>query len=236
MDQSTPIPWLTIKDLPEGERPRERLLRHGPGSLSAAELLAILLRIGRRGENALQLAHRVLQACGGLAGLARTPAYELARIPGVGLAKAAQIQAALELGRRIAAATPEERPQVRSAHDAYLLLADMADLEQETLRVLLLDTRGRVLATPTLYVGNVNTTLVRPAEIFREAIRRNAVSLIVAHNHPSGDPTPSAEDLAITRDLIAAGRLLGIEVLDHLIIGRGRYVSLRERGMAFSTP
>ncbi len=234
MDRSTP--WLTIKDLPEAERPRERLLRHGPGSLSAAELLAILLRTGRRGENALQLAHRVLQACGGLAGLTRAPAYELARIPGVGLAKAAQIQAALELGRRIAAATPEERPQVRSAHDAYLLLADMADLEQETLRVLLLDTRGRVLATPTLYVGNVNTTLVRPAEIFREAVRRNTVSLIVAHNHPSGDPTPSAEDLAITRDLIAAGRLLGIEVLDHLIIGRGRYVSLREHGIAFSTP
>ncbi len=234
MDQR--IPWLTIKDLPEAERPRERLLRHGPGSLSTAELLAILLRTGRRGENALQLAHRVLRACGGLAGLARTPAYELANIPGVGLAKAAQIQAALELGRRIAAATPEERPQVRSAHDAYVLLADMADLEQETLRVLLLDTRGRVLATPTLYVGNVNTTLVRPAEIFREAIRRNAVSLIVAHNHPSGDPTPSAEDLAITRDLIAAGRLLGIEVLDHLIIGRGRYVSLREQGVAFSTP
>jgi len=229
-------PWLTMKDLPEGERPRERLLQHGPAALSAAELLAILLRTGRRGESALHLAHRVLQVCGGLAGLARTPAHELARIPGVGLAKAAQIQAALELGRRVAAATPGERPQVRCAHDAYLLLADMADLEQETLRVLLLDTRGRVLAIPTLYVGNVNTTLVRPAEIFREAVRRNAVSIIVAHNHPSGDPTPSPEDIALTRDLVAAGRLLGIGVLDHLIIGQGRYVSLRERGVAFYDP
>ncbi|WP_376791403.1 DNA repair protein RadC [Thermoflexus sp.] len=228
--------WLTIKDLPETERPRERLLRHGPNVLSTAELLAILLRTGRRGENALQLAHRVLQACGGIAGLARTSVHELAQIPGVGLAKAAQIQAALELGRRIAAATPEERPQVRSAHDAYLLLTDMADLEQETLRVLLLDTRGRVIAIPTVYIGNVNTAWVRPAEIFREAIRRNAVSLIVAHNHPSGDPSPSPEDVALTRDLIAAGQLLGIGVLDHLIIGRGRFISLREQGIAFHTP
>lgn len=227
--------WLTMKDLPESERPRERLIQHGPGVLSTAELLAILLRTGRRGENALHLAHRVLQTCGGLAGLARTPTHELARIPGIGLAKAAQIQAALELGRRVAAATPGERPQVRSAHDAYLLLADMADLEQETLRVLLLDTRGRVLAIPTIYVGNVNTTLVRPAEIFREAIRRNAVSMIIAHNHPSGDSTPSPEDIALTRDLVAAGQLLGIRVLDHLIIGRGQYTSLREHGVAFHT-
>ncbi|MCS6963416.1 DNA repair protein RadC [Thermoflexus sp.] len=236
MDSHPASAWITMKDLPESERPRERLIQHGPAILSAAELLAILLRTGRRGENALYLAHRLLQNCGGLAGLARTPAHELARIPGVGLAKAAQIQAALELGRRVAAATPEERPPVRSAHDAYLLLADMADLEQETLRVLLLDTRGRVLAIPTIYVGNVNTTLVRPAEIFREAIRRNAVSLIIAHNHPSGDPAPSPEDIALTRDLVAAGRLLGIGVLDHLIIGRGRYTSLREHGVAFHTP
>jgi len=236
METQLPSSWLTMKDLPESERPRERLIQHGPGVLSTAELLAILLRTGRRGENALHLAHRVLQTCGGLAGLARTPAYELARIPGVGLAKAAQIQAALELGRRVAAATPERRPQVRSAHDAYLLLTDMADLEQETLRALLLDTRGRVIAIPTIYVGNVNTTLVRAAEVFREAIRRNAVSIIIAHNHPSGDPTPSPEDIALTRDLVAAGRLLGIGVLDHLIIGRGRYISLREHGIAFHTP
>ena len=236
MEFHSTYPWITMKDLPERERPRERLLQHGPGALSTAELLAILLRTGRRGENALNLAHRVLQICGGLAGLARTPIPELARIPGIGLAKAAQIQAALELGRRVATATPGERPQVRSAHDAYLLVADMADLEQETLRVLLLDTRGRVIAIPTIYVGNVNTTLVRPAEIFREAVRRNAVSLIIAHNHPSGDPTPSPEDIALTRDLVAAGQLLGIRVLDHLIIGRGRYASLREHGIAFPTP
>jgi len=228
--------WLTIKDLPEEERPRERLLQHGPAALSTAELLAILLRTGRRGENALQLAHRILQHCEGLSGLGRIPAHELARIPGVGPAKAAQIQAALELGRRVAAAAPEERPLVRSAHEAYMLLADMADLEQETLRTILLDTRGRVVAIPTIYVGNVNTTLVRPAEVFREAIRRNAVSMIVAHNHPSGDPEPSPEDVALTRDLIAAGQLLGIRVLDHLIIGRGRYTSLRERGLSFATP
>ncbi len=236
MDAQPTSSWLTMKDLPESERPRERLIQHGPTILSTAELLAILLRTGRRGENALHLAHRILKTCGGLAGLARTPVHELAQIPGVGLAKAAQIQAALELGRRIAAATPGERPQVRSANDAYLLLADMADLEQETLRIILLDTRARVIAIPTIYIGNVNTTLVRPAEIFREAIRRNAVSLIIAHNHPSGDPTPSQEDIALTRDLVAAGRLLGIEVLDHLIIGRGRHTSLREHGVAFHTP
>ncbi|MDW8065125.1 MAG: DNA repair protein RadC [Anaerolineae bacterium] len=228
--------WPTIKDLPESERPRERLIQHGAKALSTAELIAILLRTGRRGENALHLAHRLLQNCGGIDGLAKTPLHELAQIPGIGLAKATQIQAALELGRRIATTVPGERPQIRSAQDAYLLVTDMADLEQETLRTLLLDTRGRVLAIPTIYVGNVNTTLVRPAEVFREAVRRNAVSLIIAHNHPSGDPTPSPEDIALTRDLITAGRLLGITVLDHIIIGRGRYTSLREHRVAFYTP
>jgi DNA repair protein RadC len=151
----------------------------------------------------------------------------------VGRARAARIRAAVELGRRVVLAPPQEPPIVRRADDAYRLLADMADLEQEALRTILLNTRGRVVAVPTIYVGNTDGMVVRPAEVFREAVRRNAVSLILAHNHPSGDPTPSPEDIALTRDLIAAGRMLGIRVLDHLIVGRGRYASLREHGVRF---
>jgi len=198
------------------------------------EALAILLGPGNGKEaqgDLRDLARQILEACGGLAGLARASARDLAGIPGVGPDRAARIRAAVALGRQIWLPPAEEPPVVRQAEDAYRLLADMAHLEQETLRAILLDIRERVLAIPTIYVGNVGSFLVRPAEVFREAIRRNAVSLILAHNHPSGDPEPSPEDVAMTRDLIAAGRLLGIRVLDHLIIGRGRYTSLRERGL-----
>jgi DNA repair protein RadC len=223
----------TIKDMPSGDRPRERLAMAGASALSNAELLAIILRVGSGGENVLNLAQRLLNVHG-LAGLARKPIAELSREKGLGTTKIVQIKAAFELGRRLLASAPDERPQIRTPGDAAnILMADMALLEQEQLRVMLLDTRNRILATPTVYAGGLNTTLVRVSEIFREAIRHNSAAMIVAHNHPSGDPSPSPEDVAVTREIIQAGRLLDIEVLDHLIIGQQRFVSLKERGLAF---
>lgn len=225
---------LTIKELPAAERPRERLLRDGVEALSNAELLAILLRTGQGGENALQMASRLLAHFGGLEGLSRAVPSELAAMRGIGPAKSAQLKAGLELGRRLLGLLPEERPQVKSPADvAHLLLAEMSLLEQEEMRVLMLDSKNRLLASSRVYIGNLNTTLVRVAELFREAIRENAAALILVHNHPSGDPTPSSDDVAITREIIQAGKLLGLEVVDHLVIGRREYVSLRQRGLAF---
>jgi DNA repair protein RadC len=225
----------TIKELPTAERPRERLEQHGAGALSTAELLAIGLRSGGRGQNVLELSSSLLAHHGGLVGLARASFAELCQIKGMGPAKVAQIKAALELGRRLLLATPEARPQVRSPADAAgLLMAEMGLLEKEHLRALLLDTKNHVLGSPTIYVGSVNTSLIRVAEIFREAIRANCAGIIVAHNHPSGDPTPSPEDVAVTEQIVAAGKLLDIEVLDHLVIGHQRYVSLKERRLGFS--
>src|SRR5919205_754605 len=156
------------------------------------------------------------------------------RFKDLGIAKAVELQAALELGRRLAGLHPEARPQVRSPADlANLLMPDMMFLEQEHLRVVLLNTKNQVLSAPEVYVGSLNTSVVRVAELFREAIRQNAAAVIVVHNHPSGDPTPSPEDVAVTRQIAEAGRLLDIDVLDHLVIGHQRYVSLKERGLGF---
>ena len=233
-DETSPPYRATMRDLPADERPRERLARYGSAALSTSELVAILLRTGGRGENVLQMAQNLLAAYGGLAGLARVNFRDLSAIKGIGTAKAAQLQAGLEIGRRLVIAAPGERPQITSPADAAaLLMVEMTHLEQEHLRLLLLDTKNRVLASPTIYKGNVNTTVVRVAELFREAIRHNSTGLIVAHNHPSGDPTPSPEDVQMTRQIVQAGQLLGIEVLDHVIIGDNRFVSLKERGLGF---
>lgn len=223
-----------IKELPADERPRERLARAGEGALSTAELLAIILRTGIGGENALALASRLLARYNGLPGLARASFAELQAEKGLGTAKTAQLKAALELGRRMLLASPEDRFIVRSPADvAQLLIAEMAHLEQEHFRALYLDTRNRLLGSDTLYVGSLNASHIRVCEVFREAVKRNCAALIVAHNHPSGDPTPSPDDIEVTRQLVAAGNLLGIEVLDHLIVGQQRFVSLRERGLGF---
>jgi len=226
---------LTIKEMLPNERPRERLQALGPTGLSDAQLLAIVLQTGSAKESALDLAQRLLVTFKGLAGLARAAFSELCAQFGVGPAKASQVQAALELGRRLARAAPEDRPVVRSPADvAGLLMTEMGLLEQEQLRVIILNTKNHVLAQPIIYQGSVNTQVVRVAELFREAIRQNGAAIIVAHNHPSGDPTPSPEDTKITRQIVEAGKLLDIEVLDHLIIGHQRYVSLKERGLGFA--
>jgi DNA repair protein RadC len=233
-NESNPRYHLTIHDLPEGERPRERLKYYGAGALSTAELLAILLRVGTQGENVVTLSTRMLIEFKGLHGLDKANFNELAQIKGIGMAKTAQLKAAMELGRRLLIASPEARPQITSPTDAAnLLMPEMARLEQEHLRVLLLDTKNRVLDSPTIYIGNVNASIIRPAEVFREAIKVNATALVVAHNHPSGDPTPSPEDVQVTRTLVEAGKMLGIELLDHIIIGQQKFVSLKERGLGF---
>jgi len=223
-----------ITDLDEQERPRERLARLGAQSLSNAELIAILLRVGVVGENAVQVGQRLLQTFGGITGLHRAEFKDICAQHGLKTAKAAQIKAAIELGRRLTLESPEDKPTINSPADAAALLQyEMGALEQEELRVIVLDTRNRVQDIVLVYRGSVNSSQVRIGEVFKPAIRQNATSLVVVHNHPSGDPTPSPDDVAITRGIVQAGKMLDIEVLDHLVIGRGKFVSLKERGLGF---
>jgi len=228
--------YVTVKEMPPEERPRERMARAGAQALSSTELLAIILRVGVGGENVLSMAQRLLANFGGLGGLSRADFSQLTAERGLGPAKASQILAALELGRRLMAESPEERWQIRAPSEAaHILMPVIGHQEQEHFVVLYLDTRNRVTDRETLYKGSLNTSLVRTAEVFRGAVRRNCAAIIVAHNHPSGDPNPSPEDVALTRRLVDAGKLLEIAVLDHLIIGENRYVSLRERALGFDT-
>jgi DNA repair protein RadC len=225
---------LTLRDWPESERPRERLIAHGPGQLSNAELLAVVLRTGVSGKTVLSLAENLLAGFGGLPGLRRASVQELVeRQPGLGPAKAAQLKAALELGHRLSVLA-EQLPRIQQPEDvAGLLMLHMADLEQEQLRLVLLNTRHDIIGWPVVYSGGLRTAIVRPAEVFREPIRQNASAIILAHNHPSGDPTPSPEDVNLTFQVAQLGKQLDIEVLDHLVIGRGRWVSLRSKGLGF---
>ncbi len=223
-----------IRDMPADERPRERLRLRGAGALSNAELLAILLRTGSAGENVVALATRLLARFGGLTGLGRATPGELCAVRAVGEAKAAQLIAAAELGRRIISAQPGQRSAIRSPEDVFaLLFAEMAMLEQEHLRVVLLNSRHQVVGMPEVYKGNVNCAIVRAGEVYRDAIRENCPSIIVVHNHPSGDPSPSADDVALTKQLVQAGALLGIELLDHVVIARKGFESLKDRRLGF---
>ena len=223
-----------IKDMRSDDRPRERLERQGSQALSNPELLAILLGTGVQGQSAIQLAQELLREYGGLAGLHRADYQDLVKTRGIGPAKAAQLCAAVELGRRLAVSVPDDRPAIQSPEQAAeLVMYEMGALKQEHLRVLLLDTRNQLIRITEVYQGSLNTSLIRVGEIFRDAVRENAASVIVAHNHPSGDPSPSPEDVAVTRAMIDAGRLLDIEVLDHLVIGTGRFVSLKSKGLGF---
>jgi DNA repair protein RadC len=223
-----------ITDLASSDRPRERLATLGAEAISNAELIAILMRSGLKGTNVLQLSQELLITAGGLTGLHRMPYEELCQVRGIGPAKAAQIKAAIELGRRLSVAQPDERPTIQSPEDAAeLLLYEMGALEREHLRVLLLDTRNRLVKVSEVYRGSLNSSLIRIGEVFRDAVRINAAALIIAHNHPSGDPTPSPEDVAVTKAIGEAGKLLDVEVLDHIIIGKNKYVSLKAKGLGF---
>jgi len=227
----------TIRELPAAERPRERLALRGPGGLTAAELIALLWGSGARGVSAVELATEALARHDGLAGLARASEVELAALPGVGTARAAQLTAAFELGRRLLADWPTGRWTIRSPTDvADRLVLQMGRLEREELRAVLLNTKNVVLRVVTVYQGNVNSSLVRVGELFRDAVRVNATGIILVHNHPSGDPTPSPDDLHLTAEALAAGRMLDIDLLDHLVIGHDAYVSLRDRGVLFDRP
>ena len=223
-----------ITDLAASERPRERLAKLGPGALSTAELIAILLRVGIPGENAVQVGQRLLQTFNGIAGLHSASFDEVCAQHGLGEAKACQIKAAIELGNRLRLERPEERPTINSPADvAALVQYEMSGLEQEELRVVLLNTRNHVLGISKVYRGSLNSSQVRIGELFKAAVRRNAAAIIVIHNHPSGDPTPSPDDVALTRAMVEAGKLLDIEVLDHLVIGHQRFVSMRRQGLGF---
>lgn len=224
-----------ITDMAETERPRERLAHLGSQALKKEELLAILLRVGVSGENAVQVGDRLLKKFGGFSGLHRASFDEVCRQHGVGPAKAAQIKAALEIGQRLKLEEWKESPTINSPEDAAdLVMHEMSVLEQEELRVVLLDTRNRVLDTVTVYKGSLNSSQVRVGELFKEAIRRNAAAVIIIHNHPSGDPTPSPDDVTITRAIIQAGKLLDIDILDHLVIGQFKWASLKQRQLAFT--
>jgi DNA repair protein RadC len=227
---STPL----IRDLPAMERPRERLRAAGAAALSHQELVAILLRTGSARQSAIAQAGSLVRQFKSLSGIYRASFDELCAVPGLGEAKAAQLKAALELGLRLAREAPEERTLVRSAEDvANLLRTEMSLLDQESVRCVMLDTRMRVMGIEEVHRGSVHTTHVRIAEVFRPAIRANATHMVLVHNHPSGDPTPSAPDITLTKGIIEAGKLMDIELQDHIVIAGGRYVSMREARIAF---
>ncbi|PIQ26921.1 hypothetical protein COW36_16950 [bacterium (Candidatus Blackallbacteria) CG17_big_fil_post_rev_8_21_14_2_50_48_46] len=220
----------SLKAYPAELQPRERLQKEGPASLSEIELLALLLSTGSQGQTALDLArHLLLNSPAGLRGLASQELPQLCRYPGLGAAKATRLLAAFEIAKRLALSEmPEGQPMNQPEAVAALLMPRLADAKQEHLVVLCLDTKNRLLAQKTVTLGLLDGTLAHPRELFRDAILHQAHALIVAHNHPSGDPTPSPEDLQLTERLIEAGRLLQIELLDHLILGNQKYNSLRE--------
>lgn len=226
---------MRIKDLPEGERPRERMKKFGPGVLSISELLAILFRTGTSGssrETALSLANRVLNRFGGnLLKLMSATLPEFESISGIGTAKASTLAACFELSKRLSGYTSDTCPVIKSPADvANLLMGDMRYEKQESFKVLLMDTKNRVSKIQTISQGSLNQSLVHPREVFRTSILECAASVILAHNHPSGDPVPSREDKMLTQQLVEAGELVGIPVLDHVIIGNGNFISMKERG------
>ncbi len=222
----------TIKDLPIEERPRERLVRHGAAVLSNAELLAILLRVGNKEENAISLAHRILKQEQGLRFLVDSKVEQMASIKGIGQAKAAQIKAAIELGKRLTTFELGVDKPVKSPQDvANLLMEDMRYLKKEHMKLVLLNVKCNLISVEEISIGSLNASIVHPREVFNPAIKKSSASIIMVHNHPSGDPTPSSEDIAITARISEAGKLIGIELVDHIIIGDGKYTSMKEKGL-----
>ena len=222
---------LMIRDFPEDERPRERFKKHGPQSLSNHELIAILLRTGTKEESVLQLSNRLLTQFEGLRLLKGATLEEMTEIKGIGQTKAIQILAAVELGRRVSNLAFNERYVIRSPEDgANYMMNDMRFLSQEHFVCLYLNTKNQVIHKQTIFIGSLNASIVHPREVFREALKRSAASIIALHNHPSGDPAPSREDIEVTKRLSECGKIIGIDLLDHLIIGENKFVSLKEKG------
>lgn len=225
-------PNLMLREIPSEERPRERMHRYGAGALSNAELLAILLRTGTVAESAVKLAERLLAKAGGLRQLVDMTVEQLTAVRGIGKAKAMQLMAGIELGRRLAASRMEPAAAICSPQDvANLVMEELRYLHKEHFMVLFLNTKNLVIGRETLSIGSLNASIVHPREVFRSAISRSSASIICIHNHPSGDPTPSPEDIEVTRRLMDAGRIVGIDVLDHIVIADHRYISLKEQGL-----
>lgn len=225
----------TIKEMEASERPRERLERHGAGVLSSAELIAIILNTGTAGESVLPMSQRILAENGGLSGLMKLEHADLAQIKGIGPAKAAKLKAALEMGRRLTTIIDDDKPRITAPEDVVRLYGvEMSSLEREELRVVLLNTKHHVISSFTVASGTVNSANVRMAEVFTPAVKRMAPYVMLVHNHPTGDPTPSSADVRFTEDAVRAGALLDISVLDHIVIGQGRHASLKRLGLGFN--
>ncbi len=225
----------TIKDMPQNERPREKMKEQGPEKLSNAELLALILRTGCQEETAVHLAERIILHAGGLRFLPDCTLEELQQLKGIGLAKAVQVRAALELGKRLALSTRPVSVTVTSPQDvAHYLMEEMRYYRKEYFRIVLLNTKNQIISVEDVSVGSLNSSIVHPREIFNHPVKKSAASILLVHNHPSGDPSPSQEDLEVTKRLMEAGSILGIQVLDHLIVGDGRYLSFKEEGLLFS--
>lgn len=232
-DMITSESFFTIKDMPISERPREKMMSSGADSLSNAELLAIIIRTGNKKDTAIELASRILSMDSrGIEYLSDTSLEELMGISGIGLSKACQIMAAIEIGKRLSKIGPHDRIKVTSPDIlADILMDEMRYLNKENFRIAILDTKNQILGIENISVGTLNASIVHPRDVFKAAIKRNANSLILIHNHPSGDVTPSKEDISITHRLIECGDLMGIRILDHIIIGDGRYYSFKEKNL-----
>ncbi|EKQ55092.1 MULTISPECIES: DNA repair protein RadC [unclassified Clostridium] len=224
---------LKIKDIPQNERPKEKLLTYGAETLSNSELLAIILRTGTVGENVLQLCSRLLSELEGLDGILNANFNDITSIKGVKGGKASQILALSELFKRFRTLKAlKNEIKITSPKDlADLLMGEMNDLTQEVLKVILLSTKNIVIGTKDVFKGSLNSSVVHPREIFKQAINKNSASIIICHNHPSGDPTPSKEDINITLRVKECGNIIGIQLIDHIIIGNNKFISLKERGL-----
>lgn len=223
---------LKIMDLPENERPRERLFKYGPEVLSNIELLAIILRTGTKKENILNLCGKLMKDLGGLNGLINSSTDELMNVQGIGSAKAAQIMALSEISKRFKSYKSGEECKVMKPQDAAnIVMEEMRYLKKEILKVIMLNTKNTVIKVKDVSIGSLNSSIVHPREVFNEAIKNSSFSIIICHNHPSGDPSPSNEDLNITKRLNECSKIIGIELLDHIIIGDGVYISLKEKGI-----
>ena len=231
MTVQQPLLNMKIHDVHEADRPRERLIRQGARSLSNQELIAILLGTGTKRESVLTVANRVLINFEKLHNLKHATLEEMTEIKGIGEAKAVLLLAAIELGRRLASKDLEERFTIRSPEDAAtFLMQDMTSIQQEHFVCLFLNVKNQVLHKQTIFVGSLNASIVHPREIFREAVKRSAASIICSHNHPSGIPTPSPEDIDVTTRLYEAGKIVGVDLLDHVIIGDHQFISMKEKG------
>ncbi len=224
---------LTVKELPISERPYEKLEKYGAAVLSDAELLAIIIRSGSRQDRSIDVAHKILMLNQrGLAGIHHLTLKELQVIPGIGRVKAIQLKSLAELSTRISKTQALSKMQISSPSSvAGIYMEEMRHLQQEHLKIVLLDTKNNIISDSTISMGTVNASLINPREVFIHALKNSAVHMIILHNHPSGDPSPSKEDIAVTRRLIEAGELIGIKLLDHIVIGDGKYISLKEKGI-----